>query len=364
MKRIFAGMERHWRLLAFALMLIALIGCNGSDEEDVNLDEVSYTLSVNRFDLRMAGMVADWKQDSTRAPLTLYQSHIKPEYDFLLHWLYFGNDSLLNDTIIANDLNGFLNNKPARLLFDSIADVFPEDYDFNAQLEKPLKRLRYYFPEKEIPPVYTYVTGYSEPGALTMDPIFLSGKYWGIGLHYFLGKNCRFYPPDLPAFVRRRCAPEYIPVALMQHLSEVLIPTLEPVQQPTFVERMMREGIRMNFLDKVLFETPDSMWLYYTEQQMYWAEYYEGLVYKDFLPMLYSRDFLEADKYLTDSPFTSSLSRESAPRLGQFMGYRIVKSFLATHPEVTLRDLVSRTDYNTIFKESGYRPPREPEENK
>jgi uncharacterized protein YjaZ len=89
---------------------------------------------------------------------------------------------------------------------------------------------------------------------------------------------------------------------------------------------------------------------------MYWADYYEKNIYKEMAEKLYSKDFQVHQQYIMEKPFTSSLSRESAPRLAEYFGWKVVNSFMKNHPEITIAELVERSDYETIWKESKYKP--------
>ena len=61
-------------------------------------------------------------------------------------------------------------------------------------------------------------------------------------------------------------------------------------------------------------------------------------------------------KYTSDGPFTSAFSKESAPRIGYWMGWQIIKQYMKNNPDVTLEQLMNETDAEKILKMAKYKP--------
>ena len=47
---------------------------------------------------------------------------------------------------------------------------------------------------------------------------------------------------------------------------------------------------------------------------------------------------------------------ESAPKLGVWTGWQIVRLYMEKHPDVTLKDLMLDNDYQKILTDANYRP--------
>lgn len=321
------------------------------------LDEIAFEPTLIRFDLALqeAGHAfQDVENPDTQA---VFKNIILPHKPFIQDYLYNGYE--IPDSIMQMDFTIFLSDSITLALLDQVAQVYPKDYDFTTRFRNPSKRFTYHFPDKPFPTLATYVSGYSRAGALDMDQTFFSGKYLGLGLHYLMGDSFRYYPTEVPQFIRRRCTPEFITVLIFNSLADGLIPQPNPMNAPTLVDRMIHAGIRIEFLKEMLPEQPDSMILYYTSKQMEWATVYEGRMYKELQPNLYSVDGRMFETYLEETPYTKALSRDSAPRMGQYIGWKMVQAWRQEHPEVTISELVKEKDYRKILKESHYRPPHE-----
>ena len=61
-------------------------------------------------------------------------------------------------------------------------------------------------------------------------------------------------------------------------------------------------------------------------------------------------------KYTAEGPFTAAFSKESAPRIGYWIGWQIVRQYMKNNPEVTLQDLINETDSQLLLSKSKYKP--------
>ena len=249
------------------------------------------------------------------------------------------------------------------MLLDTVRQVFPYDYPFAERITPPLKRLKKHIPDVQIPSFKTHLNGYIPQADMRMvDQIaFFPGRgeeagFFSFGLHYFLGPNLAFYPPQIPQFQRERFSEKYLEVLMAESIATGLLPELTPSQQPTLMDQMVRAGIKQYIMQELLPNTPDSLRLKYTESQMYFADFYEARIYKELMKDFFSTDFIAHRDYLTDKPYTTSLSQESAPRLGEYLGWKIVVNYMERNDEVTLAELIEMDDYEKIFRESRYKP--------
>ncbi len=344
-------------LLGFLLLLVTS-GC-GRAPEDISLDDVKLDLKVIRLDEALFESIQTLQQDTSIGPKALFDKHFKESEGFITDWMFRGNDSIATDSMIGDAMGAFSWDPQGQVLLDTIHEALGT-FDLKAALENPLKRYKYYFPNKTTPVVVGYVDGYPRTAQAGLDQIYISPDYLGIGMHYFMGPSFRYYPLDLPRYIRRRCTPLHIPALVVHKMADLIVPEPDLSKNPVLVDYVIQQGIKLYFVDKVLGPAvSDTLKLFYEASQMDWANLYEGRVYKDFVVDLYSADAELQRRYCDDSPFTSQLNRGSAPRLGQFIGWRIVAQYMDKHPEVTLDALVEMRDYQKIFKDSGYRPPVE-----
>nr|NQU94238.1 gliding motility lipoprotein GldB [Bacteroidota bacterium] len=74
--------------------------------------------------------------------------------------------------------------------------------------------------------------------------------------------------------------------------------------------------------------------------------------------LLYASDSETIRKLFTDGPFTHSFSSESPARIGEWIGWQIIRAYMNNNPDVTLNAMFEEVDAQKILEESGYRPKR------
>ena len=250
-------------------------------------------------------------------------------------------------------------------LYDYITDPFileiwKDTYDVwedISQLENELtlafRYFRYHFPQRDIPKFYSYVSGLDYE---------LPVKYYDnnviIGLDMFLGRNYRNYERlGVPAFKRNRFEPYATSVEVMRVLAEDLIRYNRQLPE-TYLDNMIHEGKILYFLDCMMPSVADSLKISYTSQQLDWADRNQGQAWAFYLDneMLYSTDRQVIQKFIGAAPFTAPFSRGSAPRMGVFTGWQIVREYMRRNPDVSLMELFMEKTAREILNDSRYRP--------
>lgn len=360
--------KKAFGILLYIIIISSNIFFNGcSSNPNADIEGISLELNLKRMDEPMYQAAKAFKENPKPDTFAIYQKYLSPDREFWLELSPFFEqitaDSLITsgfqDTVLALHYGRFLADTNMMKLLDSIHIRFAPDYPFKETLLPVFKRVVKHFPQAQIPEIRTFVNGYSPPGMRPeIDQNFpsASGKYFGMGLHYWMGERFSFYAPDLPMFIRKRFHPRFMAVSVANQIAEDIVPGVDLRTNPTLLDKAIQLGIKQCVLDALAPNEPDSMKFFYTDKQMYWAEYYEKNIYKEILPKLYVKDFTVHQDYLVEKPFTADLSRESAPRLAQFFGWKVVKAYLKKHPEVTIAQLSEIKDYESIWKNSGYKP--------
>ena len=67
---------------------------------------------------------------------------------------------------------------------------------------------------------------------------------------------------------------------------------------------------------------------------------------------------IKIQKYIAEAPFTPGIGEksDSAPKLGIWTGWQIVKKYMDKNPELTLQQLMHENDAQKILNESKYKP--------
>ncbi len=348
--------------LATLFVLCLIMACGGEPKE--NLDEIELDLKLVRVDRQMLAAAQAMQEAPLAQHAEIFEQYLGEEKEFLAAFIglpALAAEMRLNperaDSLLLQEFTQVLADSAMAALLDTVNAEFPANFPLVDRLTPPFKRLKLHFPDIEVPALRTHVSGYVPAQHMgQVDQIVPLPGYFSLGLHYFMGQSFPYYSPVLPEFIKRRFDPAYLEVMAMREVAEGMVAPLPRDHEATFLDQVVREGIKQYFMHQMLPRTPDSMLLLYTASQMDWANFYEARIYKSVIDQLFSSNFELKRDYLGDKPYTTTLSLESAPRLGEYLGYRIVQAYMERQDELSLAELCESQDYEKIFRESKYRP--------
>ena len=124
------------------------------------------------------------------------------------------------------------------------------------------------------------------------------------------------------------------------------------------IDYMVYEGKKMFLLERLLPDMPahrrfghrpgDWEWLTENETQIY--------TYLQAQSLLYDTDARRIHKYTQPAPTTQGMPSESPGQAVNFLGYRIVKSFVDANPDITVPELMTLTDGQQLLTQARYKP--------
>ena len=332
----------------FFFIAVLTASCNNKGK-DIDLSKIRLDLQIQRFDQEMGELTPG--NLSEKAPL-LHRKYGAFYEDYMDKMLNAGSTK---DTAYYQNLRVVLTHPDYKALKSEVDATFPDLKRYNEELTEAFKRVKYYFPEQKIPRLVSFLSGFAVQVPIGND-------YIGIGLDMFLGADSRFYPAlreSIPQYLSRRFTPQNItPRVIETFVREGMFP--ERDSDKAFVDRMIYNGKIMYFMKALLPEVPDSVIIGYTAAQQKWSENFESGTWGFFLQhdLLYETDYMKIQKFLSEAPFTPGIGNgnESAPKLGVFTGWQIVKKYMARNPDISIPQLMKNTDYQEILKQSHYKP--------
>jgi hypothetical protein len=152
--------------------------------------------------------------------------------------------------------------------------------------------------------------------------------------------------------------PDHIVPEVMKALAGSIYP--ENPSAMTLLEQMTEAGKTQYWLDAMLPDYPVYLRFSYTQGQVDWITKNEPHIWAAIIEnnMLYSTDGKNARVFLADGPYTTEFGKETPPRMGEWIGWQIVKSYMDKNPGVTLEQLLAEKDAQKILTLSGYKPDR------
>ncbi|MBL7922661.1 MAG: hypothetical protein JNL88_00540 [Bacteroidia bacterium] len=258
-----------------------------------------------------------------------------------------------SDVEIAYNMNQYLNDRYIRQVFYDSEKKFKDLRWLEQELEPVFLRYQAAFPGKPLPQLLSYLSPFSS-NIMTMDSML------GIGLHFYLGKDYQFYPSlQLPGYMIRKMEKEYI-------LNDLLRGWLDSEYfndsaQKNCLAQMIYQGKVLYAMDVLSPDTPDSIKTGYSAAQLKWAYGHEEQLWSFFIEqqLLYNSNPKVYLKYIHDGNSTSGFPKEAPARLGAFIGWQIVRSYMRKHEPLTLKALFELNDAQAILAASGYKPPKQ-----
>lgn len=338
--------NRATQIYWFFLIAI-LFSCGGRSRVDVS--HIDVNIAVERFDQALDSLQEDNIRVLNRRWMQQYGQFYE---DYMQHMLEAGDphDSIRLEAVLRE----VQATPDYRALKEEVARVFPDLSAQEAGLTDAFRRLKYYFPDIVVPRVISFFSGFAVQTPVGAD-------YVGIGLDMFLGADSKFYPAlreSIPHYLSRRFTPKNIvPRVVEAFIREELYP--QDDLDVTLLQHMVYHGRVMYLLDSVLPDTPDTLKIGYTGEQLAWANRYERDIWAWFLQenLLYEADFNRIQKYIGEAPFTPELGErnESAPKLGVYIGRQIVRRYMERHPGTTLKELLDIKNAQVILDGARYR---------
>lgn len=336
---------KYCQIYLFFLCMVTLFSCKQDKRPDVS--HINLEVQILRFDRDLfAGQAKPVEQ--TDALLRQKYGNFYDDYI---------NRIVGNGNISGPDILRVLYKDQAYQDLNHDADsVFKDLRPIEGDLSEAFKYISYYYPKTHVPKFIGFVSGFE-----VQTPI--GDNYMGVGMDMFLGKNSRFYGAivqNVPKYISRRFSPEYVVPRLTETFAkEELFP--ERDEDRTLLSKMVQNGKILYFMDQVLDPAvPDSVKIGYTDQQLGWCKAFEGNIWGYFMEndLLFNTDYQKIQVFLTEGPFTPGLGekKESAPKLGVWMGWQIVRKYMEENPNITLQQLMAERDAEKILRASGYKP--------
>lgn len=308
-------------------LLFLCFACEKENELEKEIQKMDVEVEVVRFDQKIA----------SAKPKDLPE--LKKDFPFLFPKQY--PDSLwaakLSDTIQLE-------------IDQEVAKAFPDFSKEKDELHELFQHIKYYFPEFKSPTVITVTSEVDyENKVVVADSLLL------ISLDTYLGKEHFFYH-GIQEFLKKNFEPSQIIPDVAAAYAEQLVPRPEGRQ---FLDHMIYYGKILYLKDILIPNRSDAEKLGYTTEEMEWAKANEEQIWRYFVDnkLIFDTNSQLHGRFLYPAPFSKfylELDAESPDRLGQYIGWQVVRDFMKKN-EVSVKQLLI-TDAEKIFKESNYKP--------
>lgn len=342
---LFSNKMNVLKHIFFAFFLATIfLACN-RDPLKVNISNIKNDIEVIRFDQKLFSI----QQKNSSTEITEL-SNTYPDFFNLFSYqiIHIGG---IKDDGFADLLMQFTTDTMIVNVKKLVEEKFSDFYKTKKKINKAFKYFQYHFPEKKLPTIYVYISGFNQ-SVVTAENII------GISLDKYLGRDCHYYQ-------QLSTTPQY-KIANMQKnkiISDVVyawgITEFGETNTATnLMGNIIHHGKLMYFVDALLPKSPDSLKIGYTKKQLEFCKNNEAQMWTYLVDkkMLFSSNHMDIVRYINDGPRTSGFPTESPARTGVWIGWQIVRQYMEKHPEITLAELMQNSNYQQILNDSRYFP--------
>jgi len=178
-----------------------------------------------------------------------------------------------------------------------------------------------------------------------------------ISLDLYLGKEHKFY--EFPEYFKKTFERSQIMPDVVTAFSTNVIPL---PRENSLISQMVYFGKEMYLKDVLLTNYQDYNKIAFTKEHLEWCKVNESDIWRFFIEegMLYDTDSKLTQRFIAPAPFSKfykDLDQDSPGRVGVWIGWQIVKSYMQNN-DVSLHELL-KTDSKKIFEKSKYKPKKQ-----
>ncbi len=319
-------MKNKFILFCFFL---ALFACDRKSEVEKTIDEIPVEISVTRFDK------------------IFYQSKPEDLPKIKREFPYFfpeGND----DKMWLEKMT----DPQWRELHAEVEKKYPTFEAETSDIEMLVRHMKHYFPKTKTPKVITLISEMDyNSKVIYADSLIL------ISLELYLGHDHRFY--QFPAYLKQNFVPRQIVPDIAQSFAERKVP---PARDNTLLSQMIYHGKELYLKDLLIPNYTDAEKIGYKSEQITWCQENEGYMWRYLIEgeLLFDSNSKLPNRFINPAPFSKfylEIDNESPGRVGQWIGWQIVRSYMANN-DTSLQDLLLM-DAKTLFEKSKYKPKKE-----
>ena len=307
-------------------VLFFLTACNNKTKVEQTVELIPVDIKIERFD----------KLFFETKPNNL--NELKNKFPFFF-------PSSVNDSVWLKKMKDPL----WRELYSEVQNKYPNIEPLRENLNLLLKYTKYYFPETKTPKVITVIS--------EMDynnKVIYADSLLIISLELYLGKAHKFY--QFPKYIKQNFEENQI---LPDIVSSFLLKKNIINSDKSLLSQMIYHGKQLYVKDKLLLDYTDANKIGYTSDQIKWCQENESYIWRYFLEkeMIYDTDPKLNNRFINPAPFSKfylEIDNESPGRIGTWIGWQIVRSFMENN-EVTLPELL-KMNAKEIFVKSKYKP--------
>lgn len=338
-------MPRFILLFVLIISFLQLSSCK-RDHYEVNTSGIDVSIEIKRLEKDLFSI----NPEDIKGTVPELKERYK---NFLQLFSYVIKAGDIDDPAFGDLLLAFCTDRQNNEVYDYTMEVFPDIEKIETGLEDAFRHYLYYFPGKNIPDVYSCITGFNYS-------IIASDSVLGISLDRYLGAACEYYPQlGIYSYISARMTPEnVVPDCVYGWADSEWIYDSIGYETDNVLAKIIHAG-KLKYFEKCMLPSePDEIIFGFTPEQMKFCRNNELQMWQYLIEhdLLFTTDQFEITKLTGEAPFTAYFTKESPGRAAVWIGFRIIESFMMRNPDTSLESLMKATDIQVILDRAKYNP--------
>jgi len=309
------------------IVMLLLLSCSSKNKTEKEIEAIPVDIELIRFDYVFGTATVN------------DLSNLKSKYpDFFPRQFH--------DSVWINRMNDTLQQQ----LFKEVDKKFPVNGALKNQFNSFFQHIKYYFPIVSIPQVITSIdyVDYKNKVILTDEKLLVS-------LDTYLGSQHPFYE-GIPLFIAQNMKESQIISDVASEYAKQFVSN--PVNR-SFLSQMIYHGKILYLKDLWIPVETDAVKIGYTQSQIDWVLENESEIWRNFVEneVLFSTDAKLLPRFINPAPFSKfylEIDNDSPGRIGQYIGWQIVRSFMKKNTVGIQQLMMMKAE--DIFNASKYKP--------
>jgi gliding motility-associated lipoprotein GldB len=307
--------------------LLCFQSCENDSKVEKEISKIDIDVQVERFE----------KLFAEASPNDLPK--LKAQYPFMFSRQY-------HDSIWIARMQDTLQQE----MFSEIQKKYADFTEINDDIKSLFQHLKYYYPAFRSPRVITLINDVEYRNkTIVTDSIAL------IAIDNYLGSDHMFYG-NIQKYIRQNFESSQIVSDLATEYAQQQI--YQPIRK-SLLDEMVYFGKILYFKDVMIPFKTDAEKIGYTQEEIDWAIENEPNIWQFFVEreLLFETDPKLAGRFINPAPFTKfnlELDAESPGRLGQYIGWQIVKAYMENN-DADFNDML-QMDATELFNKSKFKP--------
>lgn len=251
------------------------------------------------------------------------------------------------DTAFVNHLFYILSHPDSKKFYEEVQQSYGDLTNLEMQFGAAFARIKAQFPDFIPPKVVATFTGLE-------NDIYVSDSVVFIALEAFAGPQAS-YRPQQPNYILQRYDKEFIVPTVVRFIADKYNRSNEA--DDSLLDDMLYFGKAFAFTAEILPDVKHSTIIAYPDSTVEQVVDAEGIIWAHFLDneLLYEKNRRIKERYLGERPSVAEIGPACPGRIAQWLGWRIIQAYQIEKTEVSLADLMAKTDVQEILRNSKYR---------